>query len=77
MANCDKQKEYQLVRAILEGIEQDLAMLHNLRATSIDKEALSLQVYQMKGAFALLCYQPALRVCWRIEKVDFVVIAKP
>lgn len=71
LASGDRQKEYQLLQAILEGIEQDLATLHNLRSTSIDKEALSLQVHRMKGVFALLCYQPALRVCWRIEKGGF------
>ncbi|HGJ5873848.1 MAG TPA: Hpt domain-containing protein [Arsenophonus apicola] len=71
LASGDKQKEYQLLQAILEGIEQDLATLHNLRSTSIDEEALSLHVHRMKGVFALLCYQPALRVCWRIEKGGF------
>lgn len=71
LASGDKQKEYQLLQAILEGIEQDLATLHNLRSTAIDEEALSLHVHRMKGVFALLCYQPALRVCWRIEKGGF------
>ncbi|WP_182853219.1 hypothetical protein [Arsenophonus endosymbiont of Aleurodicus floccissimus] len=46
-------------------------MLDNIRSTSIDKEALSLQLHRMKGIFALLCYQPALRACWRIEKGGF------
>ncbi|BEM40417.1 hybrid sensor histidine kinase/response regulator [Serratia marcescens] len=65
LAQQDLKMELRMLKALEQGIVEDIAALDHLPAQT---ENVLHHAHRIKGAFALLGYQQGIRVCLRIEK---------
>ncbi|KLP40188.1 transporter substrate-binding domain-containing protein [Enterobacter ludwigii] len=68
IATGDAQQVIELLLTILQELEEDIRMLRKSIKDELIIDIECHRIHRMKGVFSLIRYDPALRICWRIEK---------